>query len=130
MTPSPKRQSYDLQYKQQAVSWLRLCANVTETARRFNVDRRTINRWAACGERIRASNLVVKRTAKKLHPGPALQYPGEDAQLHEWFLQERSAGNAVSNQCLRSRMQVLIRGQPFSASSQWLKGIFFCKLII
>jgi len=111
-----------MQYKQQAVDVLRQSGNINETARRFNVDRRTINRWALCCERIKVAGVVVNRSTKKQHPGPALKHQAEDERLHEWFLYERSLGRAVSNQNLASKMKALIGEGRFAASAQWLKG--------
>lgn len=122
MTLAPKRRAFDMRYKQQAVDELQQNNNAAETARRFNVDRRTINKWAKCCERIRAAGLVVSRSTKKRHPGPPLRHQVEDERLYEWFLLERSLGRAVSNQNLASKMKALVGEERFAASAQWLKG--------
>lgn len=66
-----KRSSYTIEFKMQAVDWLRNGGNISAAARAFGVDRKRVREWDRDYEKFVAHNIGHEKKRRKLHPGRA-----------------------------------------------------------
>ncbi|KAL8566227.1 hypothetical protein ACOMHN_063117 [Nucella lapillus] len=120
----PKRQSYTVSFKLQALQYLdnEAGGNVSECAREFSVDRKRIREWSENRDRLE-QQYGKNKQKRKLSKGPAVRSEHVDQGVLRYLEDERSEGRVVRNKDLKRKAMELAGAfnvVGFSASDMWL----------
>ncbi|KAL8625059.1 hypothetical protein ACOMHN_012068 [Nucella lapillus] len=121
----PKRQSYTVSFKLQALQYLdnEAGGNVSECAREFSVDRKRIREWSENRDRLEQQYGKKRRKKRKLWKEPAVRSEHVDQGVLRYLEDERSEGRVVRNKDLKRKAMELAGAfnvVGFSASDMWL----------
>ena len=104
------------------------CAPLDETAKKFNVHKSLVSKWAAKEEELRCVVAQASATRFSLHPGSKCRFPLAEADTHAVYEKRRANGMRVTARFLRVAMRrsilerwraggCLISSKPSMASS-------------
>jgi transposase-like protein len=117
------RHSFDASFKRRAIQMYDDIRNKSRVAKEFSIDRRTLSQWLGSRQRIFEAADGNRSTSRRLHSGPSTRDPIAEDRLYTWFIEERSAGRAVSNLALQAKMREYA-GHQVKASSRWMQGMW------
>ncbi|KAL8568248.1 hypothetical protein ACOMHN_027771 [Nucella lapillus] len=105
----PKRQSYTVSFKLQALQYLdnEAGGNVSECAREFSVDRKRIREWSESRDRLEQQYGKKNKQKRKLSKGPAVISEHVDQGVLRYLEDERSEGRVVRNKDLKRKAMEL-----------------------
>ena len=105
------------------------CAPLDETAKKFNVHKSLVSKWAAKEEELRCVVAQASATRFSLHPGSKCRFPLAEADTHAVYEKRRANGMRVTARFLRVAMRrsILDRhgeevASSFRASHRWLQA--------
>jgi hypothetical protein len=109
--------SYTLALKLSVLNYLEN-HSVTNTARKYKIDRKLVRGWFAKKDKIlsQSKKHLRKRVKKQVHG----RWPDFESNLYEWFKSLRDNGQCVSSRMIQAQA---IRTSPsieFCASNGWL----------
>ncbi len=121
--PSPKRRSYDADFKLEVVAYAARTSK-NEASRRYMVDRKRIQDWTRQKDALQTSlNMGVKR--KRLEGGGRkAKHPVIEEQLADWVRSRWAKKETVTREMIKREARRLhlesSQSDPFSASEGWL----------
>ena len=118
--------SYKVEFKIQAVEWLRSHSrNISGAAWEFGVDRKRIREWDQQYSRLLQHNVGSAKKKRKMHPGRPPMSSELDKAVFDFLEDERSEGRVVTNKMLLRRAREIAGGmgitERFKASDMWLR---------
>ena len=121
-----KLKSYTVAFKIEVVEWYRGegMQNVTQTAKKFGVDRKRVREWNGKYDALLDVNVGEGKKKRKIHKGGSIFSQQVDCEVFAFLEQERSEGRAVLNNDLSQKaVQVAehLGLQGFLASKMWLQ---------
>lgn len=121
--PSPKRRSYDADFKLEVVAYAARTSK-NEASRRYMVDRKRIQDWTKQKDALQASLHTGVRRKRLEGGGRKAQHPVIEEQLADWVRSRWAEKETVTREMIKREARRLHQESsgvdPFSASEGWL----------
>jgi hypothetical protein len=115
-----KRKQYSLSFKLKVISYYELNKSLSQAAKEYIVDRKTIRKWIASKESIKKTNVKTRRK-KVQRQSTQVEHPEMEAELYRWIKSVRADGGCIDGKAIKRRaLRILASGKPFLASNGWL----------